>query len=66
MIKKQGIFTGTDTAGYENGSTYTILINQSEIGCPISIVAIGETFVGSVSYNTINLFLTDWNNLKNI
>ena len=64
MKRIKATFIGTDANGYTENTEYQILVNQSEQGCAINIAAVRESFIGTTTYATINLFFEDWDRIR--
>jgi len=60
-------FIGQDgSCGYKNGKEYQIIIHHTEKGRGlIEIVSKGHE-EGYCTYNSINAFMNNWDNIKNV
>lgn len=65
MKKLKATFSGVDgTSGYTQGQQYTVIVNEDCGGCPeFYVLAVDESFVGRITYDSVLLFFADWKHL---
>jgi hypothetical protein len=65
--KVKAIFTGQDgSCGYKHGKEYSLVLNHTEGGRGKIEIAPFDDEAGFCSYNSINAFMRNWNNVQNI